>query len=156
MRNSIEPVSSQEENLGALQKQVAILTERIDGLREEAESLNASVIDLGSRRDATETDVDLLNAEHARLLADVKKERTAIEGLTDDLSSLGSSAAKRLAKGRDAREIREESAGLTISRRVKVALLIFAVVGASLLAGSSGFTRRTPAIRPQSLKHTFQ
>ena len=126
-----------EENLGALQKQVAILTERIDGLREEAESLNVSVIDLCNRRDATETDVDLLNAEHARLLADVKKERTAIEGLTDDLSGLGSSAGERLAKVRDARETREESAGLTISRRIKVALLIFAVVGVSLLAAVS-------------------
>ncbi len=126
-----------EENLGALQKQVDILTERIDGLREEAESLNVSVIDLCNRRDATETDVDLLNAEHARLLADVKKERTAIAGLTDDLSSLGSSAGERLAKVRDARETREESAGVTISRRIQVALLIFAVVGVSLLAAVS-------------------
>jgi hypothetical protein len=79
----------------------------------------------------------VLNAERGRLLADVKKERTVIEGLTDDLSSLGSSPGEHLAKVRDAREAREKSAAPTISRRIKVALLIFAVVGVSWLAAVS-------------------
>lgn len=126
-----------EGNMGALRQQVGALTERIDELREEAESLNAYVLDLSKRRETTEAEVDLLRAEHARLLANVKKERITIEGLTDDLSSLSSSAGEHLAKVRGRREAREEAAVQLIDRRVKVALLIFVVVGVSFLAAVS-------------------
>ena len=121
----------------ALQKQVNDLTARVDVLEREGNILSSSILDLTAKKDATQTEVDELRAERVRLLGIIKKDRTIVEGLTDELFDLSSSRDEHLYAARKAHKARQGAEGAPINSRIKVTLLILAVVGASLLAGAS-------------------